>query len=35
MSPQHARVVFGLLKDQLEKYERQFGPIPAPKPETK
>jgi hypothetical protein len=30
MSPQHARVVAGLLLAQLENYERQFGRIPQP-----
>lgn len=34
MSPQHARVVVGLLQAQLEKYEQLFGKIPEPRPTT-
>lgn len=38
ISPQHARVVVGILTRHLENYERDFGPIPSKQqagPETK
>ena len=30
MSLQHARAVHAILSKQLENYEREFGPLPAP-----
>jgi hypothetical protein len=30
MSPQHAKVVAGILIAQLENYEKRFGKIPSP-----
>ncbi len=30
MSPQHAKILSGLLAEKMEMYERTFGPLPKP-----